>query len=127
MAEGFAVVSGVAGLLTLGLSVCRGVLTYCGSCKDAPVDVEQMREQIGDLEDTLKSLRPLADRRKFGSDIQHGLKRSIESCQEGTRQLMSHLEKIKIPSASDRWHEKAKAQVQRPLYPFKKDTIEKLR
>jgi hypothetical protein len=54
------------------------------------------------------------------------VKQSIGSCESGLNQLKSKLDKINIAPESDNWKERAKAQFQRSLYPFKESTVEKL-
>jgi hypothetical protein len=46
MAEAFGVTANVAGVVSLGLTVCQGLLNSYSVWKDAPDDVERMRESI---------------------------------------------------------------------------------
>jgi hypothetical protein len=126
MAEAFGVASNIAGVVSLGLIVCQGLLTFYGSWKDAPADVERMRESIKALNDTFKVLKTLTKNEKFGSGVRNIVKQSIESCEGGLNRLKSKLDKIKVIPESDTWNEKAKAQFRRSLYPFKEGTVEKL-
>ena len=126
MAEAFGVAASVGGVVSLGLTVCQGLLTCYGSWKDAPADVERMRESIKALNDTFDVLNTLTKNEKFGCGIRNIVKQSIESCEGGLNKLKLKLDKIKVTPESDKWNEKAKAHFRRSLYPFKEGTVEKL-
>jgi ankyrin repeat domain-containing protein 50 len=126
MAEAFGVAVNVVGVVSLGLTVCQGLITWYGSWKDAPVDVEQMRESIKALNDIFKFLDTLTKNEKFGSDIRNIVKQSLGSCEGGLNRLKSKLDKVKVAPESDNWNERARAQLRRSLYPFKEGTVEKL-
>src|SRR5436305_13192430 len=100
MAEALGVASNIAGVVSLGLTVCQGLLTCYGSWKDAPADIERMRESIKALNDTLKVLKALAKDEKFDSSIWNIVKQNIESCEGGLNRLKSKLDKIKVISES---------------------------
>jgi hypothetical protein len=87
MAEAFGLAANVVGVVSLGLTVCQGLLTWYGSWKDAPADVEQMRESIKALNDIFKFLNTLIKTEKFGSDIRNIVKQSIGSCESGLTSL----------------------------------------
>jgi len=126
MAEAFGIAASITGFVSLGLTVCQGLLTCYGSWKDAPADVERMRESIKALNDTFKVLGTFIKNKKFSSGIRNVVKQSIESCAGGLKLLESKLDKIKVTPESDKWNEKAKAQFRRSLYPFRESTVEKL-
>src|SRR5580692_3534731 len=96
MAEAFGAAANVAGVLSLGLTLCQGLLSCYCSWKDAPADVERMRESIKALNDTFKVLELLIKNEKFGSDIRNLVKQSIKSCEGGLSRLKSKLDKIKV-------------------------------
>jgi len=127
MAEAFGTAVNVVSVLSLGLTVCHGLLTWYASWKDAPADVERMRESIKELNAIFKFLDTLIKEEKFDSDIQNIVKQSIRSCESELNRLKSKLDKIKVASESNNWHERTRAQFRRSLYPFKEATIEKLR
>jgi hypothetical protein len=69
MAEAFGLAASIAGVVSLGLTVCQRLLTCYSSWKDAPADVEQMRESIKALNESFKVLDTLAKNEKFGSNV----------------------------------------------------------
>ncbi len=79
MAEAFGAVANIAGVVSLGLTVCQGLLTYYGSWNGAPADVDRMYKSIKALNDTFGVLKILTKDEKFGSDIGNNVKQSIES------------------------------------------------
>lgn len=126
MAQAFGVAVNIVGVVSLGLTVCQGLLTWYSSWKDAPADVERMRESIKALNDIFKFLDTLTKNEKFGSDIRNIVMQSIGSCESGLNRLKSKLDKIKFAPESDNWNERTRAQFRRSLYPFKEGTVEKL-
>jgi ankyrin repeat domain-containing protein 50 len=125
MAEAFGVAANVAGVISLGLTVCQGLLNSYSAWKDAPDDVERMRESIKALNDAFKILNSFTMNEKFGSGIRDIVQQSITSCEGGLNRLQSKLDKIKVTPEGDKWSEKAKAQFRRSMYPFKQGTVEK--
>jgi ankyrin repeat domain-containing protein 50 len=86
MAEAFGVAANVAGVISLGLTVCQGLLNSYSAWKDAPDDVERMRESIKALNDAFKILNSFTMNEKFGSGIRDIVQQSITSCEGGLKQ-----------------------------------------
>jgi hypothetical protein len=126
MAEAFGLAVNVVGVVSLGLTVCQGLLTWYGSFKDAPADVERMRESIKALNDIFEFLHKLIKNEKFGSEARNIVKQSIGSCEDGLNRLKSKLDKINVAPKSDNWTDRTRTQFRRSLYPFNERTVEKL-
>src|SRR5277367_4021288 len=100
MAEAFGVAANIAGLVSLGLTLCQGLLTCYSSWKNAPADIEGMRESIKALSNTFKVLDTVTKNEKFGTHVRNIVEQRIESCEGGLKLLESKLDKIKITPES---------------------------
>ena len=126
--EGLASASAVAGIISLGIEVCQGLLRYYNSYKGAATDVAHMYESIDSLESTLLALKRTLDRGSLSSSVAANVTKSIKSCEAGFRKLEEKLKKVKLSSNSQvGWQERAKGQLKRALYPFRESTLAKLR
>ncbi|MCJ1358702.1 MAG: hypothetical protein MMC33_008702 [Icmadophila ericetorum] len=124
MAEVLGITSGVAGLVSLGISVCQGLLGYYDSWKDAESSVASMHSSI---EAVMKILQLLSSHMKDTNLDAECVEECILSCKEGIQNLQKKLEKVKLTPVNDGWKEKAKAQLWKSKYPFKESTLAKLK
>jgi hypothetical protein len=121
------VASGAAGLISLGIALCRGILKYYGSWKDAGSDVCRMYASTEALIKTFILLKLSIENKKFGQDVVARVNESIDSCESGIEDLKKRLNKVEKVPLDDRWSGKAKAQFRRTLYPFRESTLVKLK
>ena len=121
------VASGAAGLLSLGIAVCQSLLDYYHSWKEAEDNVAKTYTSIEELSKTFKLLAVAIDSKEFNGDIVDRIQNSIESSTESLRSLERKLNKVRVIALQNGWKDKAKAQFQRALYPFKESTLAKLR
>ena len=56
MGDPLSVTAGTAGIISLGLQVCGGLINYCRAWKSHDKDIEEALEKLTDLELTLRSL-----------------------------------------------------------------------
>lgn len=126
MADPFGAASAAAGVISLGLTVCQGLLTYYSTWKDAPQDVKQMRKSMEELMSVLQHLRSSTAHDTFGPSLRQTIRQSIDSCEDGLMQLKSELERIKITPGNNTWNERTKAGLRRILYPLREGTVTKL-
>lgn len=125
--EPFGLVSAAAGLLSLGISVCEGLLTYYRSWKDADATMTAMYEAIEALVKTFVVLKRTVSGSILTSDVVVRVEESIISCEIGLSLLDKKLKKIQLNSKNDDWKERSWARLQRTLYPFKESTLVKLK
>ena len=117
MGDPYSVVAGAAGIVSLGLTVCSGLLEYYGSWKDSPSDIVTMCESLEALTKTFQLLdekvrHPLLDRASVDRVTE-----SIISCAAGVQKLKSKLDKICDVKAG------MSAHLQRAQYPFRQKTL----
>lgn len=127
MAEALAVASSVAGILSLGIQVSQGLLSYYGSWKDAESDVKGMYNSVAALLGTFELLKGSIENKKFDAAMVADVEKNIKACEDGVHNLKEELDKVKVVSSKDGWTEKIKTQLRRTLYPFKRDTLSKLK
>ena len=126
--EGFAVASSAAGLVSLGLTVCQGLLKFYESWKGAEDDVKRMYNSVEQLAKTFISLRRSIRQSQFSRDVVARVEESILMCENGLLTLKKKLSKINSASqANGGWSHRLRSQFQRALYPFKESTIVKLK
>lgn len=125
--EVLGVASGAAGILSLGIAVCQGLLQYYGSWKDAESDVAGMYESIEALTQIFIILLPAIEHKEINSSVVALIENNVASCQQGIEQLQKKLDKVKITPLRPGLRAKAKAQFWRTLYPFKESTLVKLK
>ena len=119
--------SAVAGILSLGIEVCQGLLNYYNSYKGAAADVARMYGSVESLTTTVSILKKTLDRGSVASNVEKDVIKSIKSCENGFQRLEKTLKKVKISANADGWQEKAKNHLKRAAYPFRESTLVKLR
>lgn len=95
MSDPLSVTASAAGLVSLGLTVCSGLLEYYSAWKDQPSDVSAMCESAVALNKTFELLdekirHPLLDRKTVDR-----VNESIISCAAAIQGLQSKLDKIR--------------------------------
>jgi hypothetical protein len=124
------IASGVAGLTSLGIQICQGLLGYYGSYKDARTDirrlycsVERLEGNLTQVSKALSLVSPAMDQ-----EIVLQAKQSLSALHGGLKYLEKELQKIKLTPAAggSAWGE-IKAVGRRALYPFRESTIIKLK
>lgn len=126
MAEALGIASGAAGLLSLGIQLCQGLLDYYGSWKDAESEVLTTYNSIGDLTKILMLINSTLEERKLEPGTLVKVQDNITLCRNGITNLRKKLHKIQLYPVADVVGERFRSQVWRVLYPFKKSTLVKL-
>lgn len=127
MADPFSVAGSAAGVISLGLAVCQGLLAYYGPFKLFHEQIDEVACRIAALDSMLKVLKtmlinarllsasPTAPSTALAFD-------SILCCQEGLNRLKKTLEKCNNTRLADNLIA-SKIQANRMLYPFKRETL----
>ena len=126
--EGLAVASSAAGLVSLGLTICEGLLKFYASWKGAEVDIKSMYSSVEMLTKTFICLRNSIRQSRFSKDIVAIVEESIAMCKSGVEALKRKLSKINsVLQANHGWNHRLRSQFHRALYPFKESTVVKLK
>ncbi|RSL89352.1 hypothetical protein BHE90_001645 [Fusarium euwallaceae] len=129
MAEAIGLAASVAGLVSLGLSVCKGLATYYDNYQSAENEVKLLCEEVNDLALILQSfedaLKDSDMRLKLESSAST---RPINICMERMTELDKELQKLVSSGKDDkRSARKFMSKTMKALYPFKEETLQKLR
>ena len=127
--ETLGIASNVAGLVSLGLTVCHGLLKYYESWKEAESDMKKMYNSVETLTRTFTALKGTLNSPCLNVDLVHRVEVSIMACEDGIKCLHKKLKKINMVThnKSGIWDAKMRLKLQRALYPFKESTLAKLK
>ena len=130
--ESVAVASTSTGLITLGISVCHGLLQYYASWKNAGESTESMYRSVEALAKTLLVLKRSIDGPNVSvlltEDAVHRVKESIVDFEDSIRRLRAKFKNIKdVDGKKQSRSEKNKAQFRRARYPFTEGTLTRLK
>ncbi|KAI9885711.1 MAG: hypothetical protein M1823_002476 [Watsoniomyces obsoletus] len=130
MMEAFAASGTAAGILSLGITVCGGLIEYYSSWKDHGEDISTTYKNIKDLEDVLKDLQSVLERGKFRPELSDGVDRRITACSFGLQKLQKKWNKVKKTdesgSTSTSLRSRISDQARKMSYPFREKTLLKL-
>ena len=132
MADPFSITSSAAGVISLGLTVSKGLLEYYESYKSGGATVTAMYTQLEALASTLALLNKVIDRGYVHLDpeLARNAEDSIEGCRAGLSQLDKKLAKVRNASQQEstgNLREQLGKHIQRATFPFKESTLVKLR
>ena len=119
--------SAVAGLCSLGIEICQGLLAFYQSWKFAEQDVAKTYGSIETLGRTLILIKEILEGNDFKPEHVQNVEKSVLAAQQGIGRLKKKLDKIKLVPRQNSWGERTKSQFRRTLYPFKESTLVKLK
>lgn len=130
MADPFSLTGTAVGIISLGLTVCQGLLAYYGPFKSFHQQIDDVAWRIVTLNGILKALQNLfIDEETFSaSTTTQSAAVAVDSilcCQEGLNRLKSTLEKCNNAQSASKTIG-SKLQINRVLYPFKRETLMEL-
>lgn len=126
MTDPFSVASGAVGVVTLGVTLCQGLLQYYSSWKNSQKDVAAMYASLEGLSKTFRLLESTIRDHKFNQAIIDRVTASIDLCEAGVNELDAKLLKVKN-TAIRGIDDQIRGQFRRALYPFKESTLLDLR
>ena len=125
--DAFSLSSAAAGLISLGITVCHGLLEYYRSWKDAEDRVAHMYASIEALNETFRLLESAIGPKVFSRASVQKVEESIRSAERGLQSLQKKLNKIRLAPSQPGWKVKGMAQLRRTMFPFKESTLAKLK
>ena len=125
--DALSVSAGAAGFISLGITVCQGLLDYYRSWKDAEDQVAQMYASIEALTETFRLLESAIQSKVFNHATVQKVEESIRSAERGLQSLQKKLQKVQLAPSQPGWKAKGMAQLRRTLFPFKESTLAKLK
>jgi len=125
MADPFSLTANAVGVISLGITICQGLIDYCQAFAGQYRDV---RVVVQDLQDLEKSLTLLRDSLTHQPDLFNLVLPYIDRLKGRIDDLQPILGKFgKNVSGQHAFKDKVKTATQRALYPFKKEMISELR
>ncbi|KAI7494306.1 hypothetical protein KC367_g8110 [Hortaea werneckii] len=121
------VAGSAVGIASLGITVCQGLRSYIDSWKDYGPDVSYTRDLIADLQGTLVLLEESL--KAGGLDAKRAARviSCLQSCKDGLANLGAKLYELQKYRKPEGLRQRACAELQKAAYPFRKDTLDKLR
>lgn len=128
MTDPFSVVTGAAGIVSLGITVLQGLIKYYEAYKSRDSDIDHTISKIARLLDVLSNLRDQLDARRsrYGDDnALSSVVSSIEACTEIIQELEEELDKFERTPPQGTMAS-FRAAGRRAVYPFRPSTLQKL-
>ncbi|KAF2235770.1 hypothetical protein EV356DRAFT_499409 [Viridothelium virens] len=127
MAEVLGTASSIAGLLSLGLTVCKGLHDFESSCREAAKDVADLLHYLNSLSHYLNWINSALELPKLHRALVRNLDRSANEFRNGIDDLRIRLDKINHETRKDGGIAGLGARLRKSLYLFKEKTLKKLK
>jgi hypothetical protein len=118
----------VVGAISLGITLCDGIATYCHAWKHQDDDVrslialcEALKQLLQDIEQGVKGNQTL------DANIVEKLNDTLQACTEHIEAVLRLTKKYTVGPATTAWKGKARELAQRLKFPFEKKTLEELK
>ena len=115
------------GIVSLSLTVLQGLINYYSAWKDCPSDVASMLATIENLRNIFSRIEAFEKDKDLDPALTAQLDDSMKRCEVGMTELKKELHNIEKYGTATSPKEKMKARFERTIYPFKEDTLAKLR
>src|SRR5205809_5154796 len=123
MADPLSVSGSVTGLVSVGITLCQGLMQYYGSYRSCESDISTMLGSVSALSTSLTQLDNAIRSPMFRPDIVATIESSATVCRTGIAALEKKLNKIKTtPKPIDPW-DRVKNHARKAMYPFKESTL----
>jgi ankyrin repeat domain-containing protein 50 len=134
MADPLSVAAAVAGLISLGIQVTRGLVVFYTTCKDQDERIVRIVRRLENLLKTFGNLDQALQNRQFKADEVDQLESvaiAVENCRDIITELQIELEKFSSTSEKGNTTKKgiqaaAKRAGRKLAYPFRESTLQKL-
>ena len=130
MSDPLSTVASAGGIISLGITVCQGLINYCQAFAGQYGDVQILVQDLQGLEGSLTLLREALTHRPDLLDLVRPhidtLKGRIDNLRPILDKFRENISRRNI-SGHKAFKEKVKTTTQRTLYPFKKGMIGELR
>lgn len=118
--------AGIAGLVSLGIQVTQGIVSYYTAYKDRESEVASTTQKLNRLLNNLKSLKAYLDGHKFKDDekdLQSNIEGSIKDSKDCIDELNTILKKLNECDSASGFRATARSTARKFAYPFRKSTI----
>jgi hypothetical protein len=115
------------GIASFGIQICQGLLLYYDAWKGYDSDISSAYESITDLSKTLTLLIGSLQRGNVDNERAERVQTCLQSCVDALRKLEAERHSLQKHSTPEGTREKVRSALQRSWYPFKKETLGKLK
>lgn len=128
MGDPFSAAGTAVGIVSLGLQVCQGLISYYDKWKSFDEDIIRIHGKLDGLRKTLENLEKehLPKLKDSNTKAVDDVNEKILSCDDSIRKLKAVLEKCHSSHLANSVQGKTYKLFQRFCYPFKKDTLHEL-
>lgn len=126
MADPFSISGGVVGVVSLGLSVCQGLVSYYGPWKSYDDEILGFTTRLGGLKDLLQVVHALLSAGQeldLPSEYKRTVSGQLNLFEDGCQKLEIMLNKCKSIDTSPFHRKHDWLRLRRASYPFKKETL----
>lgn len=128
MADPVSVAGSAVGVISIGIQVCQGLLSYYTAWRSYNGQVSHVYNKINGLNATLENLQSSFEKLSYTNQpATRNVLRSIASCEDGVKALGTTLEKFSSIKAPQGLREKAHNYSLQTMFPFKQDTLQSMK
>lgn len=127
MADPLSVTGSAVGVISLGLTVCQGLLQYYRAYKNYEEDVLRMCRSVDQLQQILQTLNTTLQATAFVGEAITKVEENILACEQAIKRLDQKLAKVRKADVPTDVSSKVWMQLRRALYPFRESTLAKFR
>ena len=93
MVDPLSIVGSTAGIVSLGLQVCGGLITYCRAWRSHDKDIEEVLDKLTDLESTLKTLTGILS---IVEGLDDNRTNTLQAARPKIHSCVTNLEKLRL-------------------------------
>lgn len=128
MADPLSATGSITGIVSLGLMVCQGLISYYSCWVSQDDEIDHIVRKTQDLQNMFEVLQgPLQRLTTEHNSARSQVENSIRSCERSIDQLSKFLEKCKPVKTASALPEKLRDLRRKALFPFRKDALDQLR
>lgn len=124
MTDPFSVASGAVGVVSLGLTVCQGLISYCSAFHGQDQYLDNISHRAKGLSDSLSLLsRALPTHRTGTPDVEHQIEVLLRECKASIRLLENKVDSFRRVHGPSPSRDKFKRVTKKIVFPFKRDAL----
>lgn len=128
MSDPFSVTGSAVGVVSLGLTVCQGLVKYYAAYKGQDEEVDQAVEKVSRLMDLLEVLQPRLENHRAPHPVTvDQAEKCVIACSGAITNLNKVLQRCRRENTPDGVRAKIQTFGQKTLFPFRRDTMQTMR
>lgn len=126
MSDPLSVAGSAVGIVSIGLQVCKNIVSYCEAWRGYNEDIQRIASKARELQLPLQQLHYLiADPHLDDPEILEDLERKALGLERTVVKLRQTIDRLK-PVLSDSVPDQIRTQMKKASYPFRKDTLREI-